>query len=446
MIGRGSVIENSVIGVRAQHRRERHDPQLLHHGGRLLRAAPAARRERPRSAARASASGPTRSSRTRSSTRTPGSAATCRIVNEAGIVDSEEMPTHVIRDGDRRDPQVQSILRDGLVDLTRTCIGRVSMRSQTVDRWISAGTTDRHRPDWRCRSMSDWAIRVKDLRKQYPGRDGPVDAVNGIDLEIRRRRVLRAARPQRRGQDDDRRDPRGAEPADLGRGRGPRPALGRPTRRRSASGSASRSRRRGSPTRRPSARWSASSAASTATGSSPTRCSRGSRWRARRTPSSSSSPAASSSGWRSRVALVGDPELLFLDEPTTGLDPQSRRQLWDVIRDLRGAGPDDRPDDPLHGRGRAALRPGGDHRPRQDHRAGLARRADRPARRRAHRRVRRSRRWPAARAVRPSPALDSVLAARAEGDGYCADRRRAAPGHPRPARRARRPGPRRWPG
>jgi len=37
-------------------------------------------------------------------------------------------------------------------------------------------------------------------------------------------------------------------------------------------------------------------------------------------------------------ALVGDPELLFLDEPTTGLDPQSRRQLWDVIADLTRRG------------------------------------------------------------------------------------------------------------
>ncbi|MGD9723734.1 MAG: ABC transporter ATP-binding protein [Pirellulales bacterium] len=37
-------------------------------------------------------------------------------------------------------------------------------------------------------------------------------------------------------------------------------------------------------------------------------------------------------------ALVGDPELLFLDEPTTGLDPQSRRQLWEIVREIRAAG------------------------------------------------------------------------------------------------------------
>src|SRR6202451_3045735 len=38
------------------------------------------------------------------------------------------------------------------------------------------------------------------------------------------------------------------------------------------------------------------------------------------------------------TALVGDPELLFLDEPTTGLDPQARRHLWDLVEDLKRAG------------------------------------------------------------------------------------------------------------
>jgi len=37
-------------------------------------------------------------------------------------------------------------------------------------------------------------------------------------------------------------------------------------------------------------------------------------------------------------ALVGDPELLFLDEPTTGLDPQARRHLWDLVDQLKLAG------------------------------------------------------------------------------------------------------------
>jgi ABC-2 type transport system ATP-binding protein len=37
-------------------------------------------------------------------------------------------------------------------------------------------------------------------------------------------------------------------------------------------------------------------------------------------------------------AIVGDPELLFLDEPTTGLDPQSRRQIWEIIQKFRATG------------------------------------------------------------------------------------------------------------
>ncbi len=49
-----------------------------------------------------------------------------------------------------------------------------------------------------------------------------------------------------------------------------------------------------------------------------------------------------SGGQRQRLAiacaLVGAPDVLFLDEPTTGLDPQSRRQLWDVVADFKRGG------------------------------------------------------------------------------------------------------------
>ena len=38
------------------------------------------------------------------------------------------------------------------------------------------------------------------------------------------------------------------------------------------------------------------------------------------------------------VALVHDPPVLFLDEPTTGLDPQSRRHLWGVVQRIRSEG------------------------------------------------------------------------------------------------------------
>ncbi|UYQ62976.1 ATP-binding cassette domain-containing protein [Streptomyces peucetius] len=49
-----------------------------------------------------------------------------------------------------------------------------------------------------------------------------------------------------------------------------------------------------------------------------------------------------SGGMRRRLdlaaGLVGEPEVVFLDEPTTGLDPRSRQELWQVVRDLSGRG------------------------------------------------------------------------------------------------------------
>ncbi|MGH2943648.1 MAG: ATP-binding cassette domain-containing protein, partial [Solirubrobacteraceae bacterium] len=56
-----------------------------------------------------------------------------------------------------------------------------------------------------------------------------------------------------------------------------------------------------------------------------------------------SKPAATYSGGMRRrldlaMGLVGDPRIVFLDEPTTGLDPRSRRTMWRIIRDLAAGG------------------------------------------------------------------------------------------------------------
>ena len=55
------------------------------------------------------------------------------------------------------------------------------------------------------------------------------------------------------------------------------------------------------------------------------------------------------------VAIVHNPRLLLLDEPTTGVDPQSRNHIFERIRELNAAGPDNHLHQPLHGRGAIPL-------------------------------------------------------------------------------------------
>ena len=60
------------------------------------------------------------------------------------------------------------------------------------------------------------------------------------------------------------------------------------------------------------------------------------------TEAARTTPATYSGGMKRRLdlamGLMGDPQVVFLDEPTTGLDPRSRNDLWDVIRSVVAAG------------------------------------------------------------------------------------------------------------
>ena len=68
-----------------------------------------------------------------------------------------------------------------------------------------------------------------------------------------------------------------------------------------------------------------------------------------------------SGGMKRRVmiakALSHEPEILFLDEPTAGVDVNLRKDMWQIVRSLRAVRRDHHPDHPLHRRGRGNGRP-----------------------------------------------------------------------------------------
>jgi len=185
--------------------------------------------------------------------------------------------------------------------------------------------------------MTDWAIRVKDLRKQYPGRSGPVHAVSGIDLEIKSGECFGLLGPNGAGKTttveilEGLNHPTSGEVEVLGlHWRTDETAI------RERIGVTLQETR--FPDKETVREIVSLFRSFYKTGLRPDDVI------ARVSLESKSNTFIEqlSGGQQQRLAvaisLVGDPEILFLDEPTTGLDPQSRRQLWEVIRELRDRG------------------------------------------------------------------------------------------------------------
>ena len=185
--------------------------------------------------------------------------------------------------------------------------------------------------------MAEMAIRVKELRKQYPSRNGPVHAVNGIDLEIGLGECFGLLGPNGAGKTttveilEGLNQPTSGEVEILGlRWRDDETAI------RERIGVTLQETRL--PDKETVREIVSVFRSFYKNGFSPDDVIA----RVALEGKANAYIEQLSGGQQQRLAvalsLVGDPEILFLDEPTTGLDPQSRRQLWDVIRDLGARG------------------------------------------------------------------------------------------------------------
>jgi ABC-2 type transport system ATP-binding protein len=182
--------------------------------------------------------------------------------------------------------------------------------------------------------MNDLAIRVRDLHKTYKGRDGDVNAVDGLDLDVRVGECFGLLGPNGAGKTTTVEILEGINPPTSGEVE----VLGR----RWETDAAAIRERIGVTLQE--TRFQDKSTVLELADLFRSFYHRGIEPMAALERVSLEGKANAyaetlSGGQRQRlavaIALVGDPELLFLDEPTTGLDPQSRRQLQDVIRDLR---------------------------------------------------------------------------------------------------------------
>ena len=185
--------------------------------------------------------------------------------------------------------------------------------------------------------MTESAIRVRDLRKQYPGRDGPVLAVNGIDLDVAVGECFALLGPNGAGKTTTVEILEGLKSPTSGSVE----VLGQ---RWETHGNAIRERIGVTlqdtrfPDKQTVRELLGLFRSFYSTGLTPDEVLE----RVSLEGKANAFVETLSGGQQQRlavaIALVGDPEMLFLDEPTTGLDPQSRRQLWEVILHLRGQG------------------------------------------------------------------------------------------------------------